>query len=123
MTGQDCDRHWSAISLGIVTIATAAIGGALFAIDRTATATSLTTTLVTYSLELIAFFAYLYVLILGGRVIFSTSAEISRQRTSKRDLARTLYVWFFIELLALAGPLIGQAFSRLLQSLASAQSP
>ena len=123
MTNQDWDRHWSTISLGIVTIATAAIGGALFAIERTAIDTSLATTLATYFLEVIAIVVYLYVLILGGRIIFSTSGELSRQRTSKRDLTRTLYVWFFIELLALAGPLIGQAFTRLLQSLASTPSP
>lgn len=123
MTDEDWDRHWSTISLGIVTIATAAIGGGLFAIERTATGASLTTTLATYSLEVIAIVVYLYVLILGGRVIFSTSAELSRQRASKRDLTRTLYAWFFIELFALAGPLIGQAFTRLLQSLASAPSP
>ena len=123
MTNHGWDRHWSTISLGIVTIATAAIGGALFAIERTATDTSLATTLATYFLEVIAIVVYLYVLILGGRIIFSTSAELSRQRTSKRDLTRTLYAWFFIELLALAGPLIGQAFTRLLQSLASTPSP
>lgn len=122
MTNQDWDRHWSTVSLGIVTIATAAIGGALFAIERTTTGTSLTTTLATYFLEVIAIAVYLYVLILGGRVIFSTSAELSRQRTSKRELTRTLYAWFFIELFVLAGPLIGQAFTRLLQSLASTPS-
>ena len=122
MSEQDWDRHWSTISLGIVTIATAAIGGALFAIERTATGASLTT-LATYSLEVIAIVVYLYVLVLGGRVMFSTSAELSRQGTSKRDLTRTLYVWFFIELFALAGPLIGQAFARLLQSLAVAPAP
>ena len=119
MPGQDCERQWNTIALGIVTVATAAVGGALFVIERAVAPTSLATTLATYFLELIALFAYFYVLILGGRVIFSPSAELRAQGTSKRDLARLLYGWFFVELFALAGPLIGHVFTGLLKSLTS----
>ena len=65
------ERHWSTISLGIVTVATAAIGAAFFAIDLTEVVTSL----ITYFLVVIAISVYLWVLILGGRSIFSTSDE------------------------------------------------
>ena len=117
MPAQDCERHWNTIALGIVTVATAAIGGALFVIERAVAPTSLEATLATYCLELIAIVAYLYVLNLGGRVIFSSSTELHDQRTSKRNLTRLLYSWFFVELFALAGPLIGQAVTGLLESL------
>ena len=117
MADQDCERHWNTIALGIVTVATAAIGGALFIIERTTAPVSLTTTLATYFLELIAIVAYLYVLILARRAIFSTSAQLREQKTSKRSLTHLLYGWFFIELFALAGPLIGLTFVGLLESL------
>ena len=119
MPAQDCERHWNTIALGIVTVATAAIGGALFVIERAVAPTSPEATLAMYCLELIAIFAYIYVLILGRRVIFSTSVQLHDQKTSKRRLAHLLYGWFFIELFALAGPLIGLLFFSLLESLAS----
>lgn len=121
MTEQDSERHWSTISIGIVTIATAAIGGALFAVEPTAASTTLTL-LATYFLELIAVFVYLYVLVLGGRVIFASPTELSRQKTSKREVARLQYTWFFVELLAIAGLLISQANSSLSQLFAFASS-
>ena len=110
------ERHWSAISLGIVTVATAAIGAAFFAIDLTEVVTSL----ITYFLVVIAISVYLWVLILGGRSIFSTSDEAILLGMSKRQLAQALYRWFFLELFVLAMLLIPEAFASLLRSLTSA---
>ncbi len=112
------ERHWNTISLGIVTVATAAAGVALFTADVTEIVTSWTT----YSLAVIAILAYLSVLHLGSRVIFSTPDELGRRRTTKRRIARNLYGWFVLELLALIGLLIPEAFASLLQLLAPAPS-
>ncbi len=118
MPGEGREGHWSTISLGIVTIATAAIGGALFAIDLGKIVTSLPT----YFLIALAIAIYLQVLSVGERAIFSTEAELTRHGTSKRRVARILYRWFFVELFAIAGLLISQANASLLQLLALAQS-
>lgn len=112
---QEWDRHWNTICLSIVTIATAAAGVALFAADIAEIVTSWTT----YSLVAIAILAYLSVLYLGSRAIFTASDELARQGTSKRQLARNLYGWFTLELLVLVGLLIPEAFVSLFQSLGS----
>lgn len=109
---EEWERHWNTISLGIVTVATAAIGVALFATDLTETANSWTR----YSLVIIAVLTYLRVVYLGGRVIFSTSEDLARQRTSKRQLAVQLYLWFGLELFTLASFLIIDALTGLLVS-------
>ena len=113
---QEWERHWNTICLGIVTIATAAVGVALF----TADVVEIVTSWATYSLVIIAILAYLDVIYLGGNAIFSTSSGLERQGTSKRHIARNLYRWFVLELLALVGLLIHEAFGRLLQLLAPA---
>ena len=108
---QEWERHWNTISLGIVTVATAAVGVALFAAD----VAEIVTSWATYSLAALAILAYLSVLFLGGSAIFATSNELERQRTTKRGVARNLYGWFTLELLALIGLLIPEAFDGLLQ--------
>ena len=112
MPNADWERHWSTISLGIVTVATAAIGGAFFAID----VKEIVTSLPTFFLIAIAIAIYLQVLSLGERAIFSTQAELVSQGTSKRRVTRLLYRWFFVELFTIAGLLISQASTGLLQS-------
>ena len=113
---QEWERHWNTICLGIVTVATAAVGVALF----TADIAEIITSWATYSLVIIAMLAYLSVLFLGTSAIFSTSNELEPRRTTKRRVARNLYGWFTIELLALIGLLIPEAFAGLLQLLAPA---
>ena len=113
---QEWERHWNTICLGIVTVATAAVGVAFF----TADVAEIVTSWATYSLAAVAILAYLSVLFLGTSAIFSTSDELERQGTSKRRNARKLYVWFTVELLALIGLLIPEAFDGLLQLLAPA---
>ena len=111
---QEWERHWNTICLGVVTIATAAVGIALFAADVAEVVTSWAT----YSLAIIAIIAYLNVIYLGGKAIFSTSAELEQKGTSKRGTARNLYRWFVLELLALVGLLIHETLASLLQLLA-----
>lgn len=77
----------------------------------------------TYSSVFIAIFAYLSVLFLGSRAICSTSDQLERQGTSKRRIARDLYGWFALELLALVGLLIPEAFASLFQLLEPNSSP
>ena len=113
---QEWERHWNTICLGIVTVATAAVGVALF----TADVADIVTSWATYSLAALAILAYLSVLFLGGSAIFATSNELEQQRTTKRGVARNLYGWFTLELLALIGLLIPEAFDGLLQLLAPA---
>ena len=112
--GQEWERHWNTLCLSVVTIGTAVIGVALFSADIAEVVTSLPK----YCLVVIAIFAYLNMLLIGGRAIYSTPDELARQETSKRQLARNLYGWFMLELLSLAGLLIIDAFASLLQSLA-----
>jgi hypothetical protein len=107
------ERHWSTISLGIITMATAAIGGAVFAIDLEEIVTSLPT----YFLMLFAIVIYFWVLSLGGRAMFATPVELNRQGKSKREATRLLYVAFIVELFAIAGLVITQANTSLLQLL------
>ena len=109
----DWERHWNTICLGIVTVATAAIGGAFFAADFTTGSVSLPE----YVLTIIAIMTYLIVLIRGGDTIFSSDTDLQKIGTSKRHRARSLYGWFFLELFALAGLLILNAYSSFLQSL------
>ncbi len=116
---QEWERHWNTICLGIVTIATAAVGVALF----TADVAEVITSWATYSLAIIAIIAYLDVIYLGGKAIFSTSIGLERQGTSKQGTARNLYRWFVLELLALVGLLIHEALASLLQLLAPTPSP
>ena len=116
---QEWERHWNTISLGIVTVATAAVGVALFTADVAEAVTSWAM----YSLAAIAVLAYLIVLFLGSRAIFSTSEELERRGTSKRRIARSLYGWFTLELLVLVGLLIPEVFAGLLQLLAPASPP
>ena len=111
---QEWERHWNTICLGIVTIATAAVGVALFAAD----AAEVIASWATYSLAAVAVLAYLSVIFLGTNAIFSTSDELEQQGTSKRRMARKLYVWFTLELLALIGLLVLEAFAGLLELLA-----
>ena len=113
---QEWERHWNTICLGIVTIATAAVGVALFTADMA----EIITSWATYSLAALAILAYLSVLFLGTSAIFSTSEELEQQRTTKRLVARNLYGWFTLELLALIGLLVPEAFAGLLQLLAPA---
>ena len=112
---QEWERHWNTICLGIVTVATAAVGVALFAADIT----EIVTSWATHSLAAVAILAYLSVLLLGNRAIFATSDELERRGTSKRRVAQNLYGWFTLELLALVVLLIPEAFANLLQSLPS----
>ena len=116
---QEWERHWNTICLGIVTVATAAAGVAFLAAD----VAEIVTSWATYSLVAIAILAYLSVLFLGSKAIFSTSDELERRGTSKRRIARNLYGWFALELLVLVGLLIPEAFAGLLQLLAPAHSP
>ena len=113
------ERHWNTISLGIVTVATAAVGVALFATDLTETVNSWAR----YGLVIIAVLTYLRVVYLGGRVIFSTPEYLAIQRTSKRQLALQLYLWFGLELFTLANFLIIDAFAGLLASLIKSIEP
>ena len=110
---QEWERHWNTICLGIVTVATAAIGVALF----TADVAEVVTSWATYSLAAVAVLAYLSVLYLGANAIFSTSHELERQGTSKRRIARSLYGWFALELLALVSSVVPEAFAGLLRLL------
>jgi len=71
---QEWERHWNTICLGIVTVATAAVGVALFAADIAGIVTSWAT----YSLVVIAILAYLSVLFLGSSAIFATSNELEQ---------------------------------------------
>ena len=112
----DWERHWNTICLGIITIATAAIGGALFAADYSATNTSW----IEYALTIIAIWTYLLVLLSGADVIFTSEISFQLRGTSKRSRARILYGWFFTEIFALAGLLISDAFASLLQSFGPA---
>lgn len=113
------ERHWNTISLGIVTVATAAVGVALFATDLTETVNSWAR----YCLVIIAVLTYLRVVYLGGRVIFPTPEYLATQRTSKRQLAFQLYLWFGLELFTLANFLIIDAFAGLLASLIKSIEP
>ena len=116
---QEWERHWNTICLGIVTVATAAVGVAFFASD----VTEIVTSWAAYSLVAIVVLAYLNVLYLGSKSIFSTSDELEQQGTTKRRIARNLYGWFALELLALVGLVVPEAFASLLQLLAPAPSP
>ena len=111
---QEWEHHWNTICLGIVTIATAAAGVALFAADIA----DLVTSWPTYSLVLIAIFAYLSVLLQGNKAICSTSDELEQNGTTKRRIARKLYGWFSLEMLSLIGLLVPEAFAGLLELLA-----
>ena len=114
----DWERHWNTICLGIVTLATGAVGGALFATDFTTT-TGLS--LIEYTLTVLAITLYLVVLARGSDAVFSSYQDLIQRGTSKRDKARELYWWFFLELFTLAGLLVADAFSVFLQGIPSAQ--
>ncbi len=85
--------------------------------------TEIVTSWAAYSLVAIVVLAYLNVLYLGSKAIFSTSDELEQQGTTKRRIARNLYGWFALELLALVGLVVPEAFASLLQLLAPAPSP
>ena len=70
---QEWERHWNTICLGIVTIATAAVGVALF----TADVVEIVTSWATYSLVIIAILAYLDVIYLGGNASSQRPADSS----------------------------------------------
>ena len=108
---QEWERHWNTVCLGIITVASAAVGAALFTADLAEFGTSYPA----WGLIALAMLAYLNVLITGGRAIFSTPEELEEQGNSKRELARTLYSWFITELFAIAGLLISQAFAYFLR--------
>ena len=126
----DRSEHWDIMCLGIVTIATAAIGAAVLGSDLEDVVTSEAR----YSLAIIALLTYLNVLYCSFGAIFSAAGTSQTQTSRWTRVLRVLYastrpkkarvamvfLWFILEMLSLVGLLgVVEAFESLLQSTCS----
>ena len=127
---EDRSEHWDIICLGVVTIATAAIGAAVLGSDLEDVVTSSAR----YSLAIIALLTYLNVLSCSFMAIFSavgtSQTQPSRWATflmvlyaitgPKKNRVAMVFVWFMLEMIFLVGLLgVVEAFESLLQSTCS----
>ena len=129
-SGETVDRskHLDIMCLGIITIATAAIGAALLGSNLDEIVTSVPR----YSLAIIGLLTYLTVLYSGFAAIFSAASdsqasggrcprfvlELFAKIGPKQDRVATVFRWFVIEMLSLVGLLgVVEAYESLLRSL------
>ncbi len=113
----DWERHWNTICLGIVTIATAAIGAAFFASDL---GTDITSWLKLF-LALIAIVAYAWVVVLAGHTILAAPASPEGSGTSRRRRTQYVFLCFLLELFALLELLLIRVWTDYLSALTATQ--
>ncbi len=108
------ERHWNQICLGIITIATAVFAAAFFAseianIDISSDVPTYPSEkplirnlqLAKFVIIAIALTVYLRLVVIGGKTIFATPADLSRDGTSKRAGTRYVFLGFCVILLEL----------------------
>ena len=125
----DTERHLSSICLGIVTVATAAIGVALFTSDLAKVDIHvgqnpiwILIVLKVYS-AFIAITLYVRLLHAAGRIIVPVPAESRHNSLSPQQQAKFVYALFFGELMALIALLIfGWLNEVLIQVMADSQA-
>ena len=126
----DAERHLSSICLGIVTVATAAIGVALFTSDLAKVDIPvgqnpiwILVVLKVYS-AFIAIMLYIRLLYAAGGIIVPVPAESRRNGLSPQQQAKFVYALFFGELMALIALLIFAWINELLiQATADSEAP
>lgn len=123
-------RHWGTIGLGIVTIATAAIGGALFGSDildaniPNANLQAVAFLLgVKYGAAAIAISFYVKILFDASRVIVPAPARLQNDGRSISQQALRVYAYLVCELLALLLMLIANFLLNLLPQPAMPAEP
>ena len=124
----DRSKHLDIMCLGIVTIATAAIGAALLGSNLDEIVTSVPR----YSLAIIGLLTYLNVLYSGFAAIFSADSDsqapsgrcprlllvLFAKTGLKQDRVAMVFRWFVIEMLSLVGLLgVVEAYESLLRSI------
>ena len=107
----EAERHWSSVCLGIVTVATAAIGIALFGADIVgvnipADARLMPLLVIKLGCALGALSAYIVLLVKARSVVIFTMPRQGIARFDRRRQANLIYILFIAELALLVGLLI-----------------
>ena len=117
------ERHWNTVCLGIITIATATVGAALFAsdiasIDLSSKEISVQTL---QMLKICAVFVvlavHLWLVETASESIFTSSADLEYRGTSKRAQAAYAFGGFVIILVSLIGLLVLNLTAALLKTV------
>lgn len=121
----DWDRQWITICLGVLTIASAAVGAALFSaglVDVTTSAVNPTALVSLYSRLIVSLFVtaiYLTMVRHAETAIFATDFELARYGTNRRRSVQHIYQGLFLVLfglLALIGLNVFQDVATLLET-------